>query len=131
MNKSIFSTFTSVVINGKIIKNTKEVNFMIGLGKWTGEIETSLISGSAIVEISDNNGEYDFSVTVPSLKKLPKFKVYDIKEDGNRLSGKAEIELMGKMNVNISVEINGDAFTGYLQVPVLGKIEIKNGKKIG
>lgn len=104
---------------------------MIGLGKWTGEIETSLISGSAIVEISDNNGEYDFSVTVPSLKKLPKFKVYDIKEDGNLLSGKAEIELMGKMNVNISVEINGDAFTGYLQVPVLGKIEIKNGKKIG
>lgn len=104
---------------------------MIGLGKWTGEIETSLISGSAIVEISDNNGEYDFSVTVPSLKKLPNFKVYDIKEEGNRLSGKAEIELMGKMNVDISVEINGDAFTGYLQVPFLGKIEIKNGKKIG
>ena len=104
---------------------------MIGLGKWTGEIETSLISGSAIVEICDNNGEYDFSVTVPSLKKLPNFKVYDIIEDGNRLSGKAEIELMGKMNVDISVEINGDSFTGYLQVPFLGKIEIKNGKKIG
>ena len=104
---------------------------MIGLGKWTGEIDTSLISGSAIVEICDNNGEYDFSVTVPSLKKLPNFKVYDIIEDGNRLSGKAEIELMGKMNVDISVEINGDSFTGYLQVPFLGKIEIKNGKKIG
>ena len=104
---------------------------MIGLGKWTGEIETSLISGSAIVEICDNNGEYDFSVTVPSLKKLPNFKVYDIVEDGNRLSGKAEIELMGKMTVDISVEINGDSFTGYLQVPFLGKIEIKNGKKIG
>lgn len=104
---------------------------MIGLGKWTGEIETSLISGSAIVEISDNNGEYDFSVTVPSLKKLPNFKVYNIKEDGNRLSGKAEIELMGKMNVDISVEISGDTFTGYIQVPFLGKIEIKNGKKIG
>ena len=104
---------------------------MIGLGKWTGDIETSIISGNAIVEIIDNNGEYDFSVTVPSLKKLPNFKVYDIVEDGNRLSGKAEIELMGKMNVDISVEINGDSFTGYLQVPFLGKIEIKNGRKIG
>lgn len=104
---------------------------MIGLGKWTGEIETTMISGSAIVEISDNNGEYDFSVTVPAMKKLPNFKVYDIVEDGNRLSGKAEIDLMGKMNVNISVEINGDTFTGYIQVPFLGKIEIKNGKKIG
>lgn len=104
---------------------------MIGLGKWTGDIETSIISGSAIVEISDNNGEYDFSVTVPSLKKLPNFTVYDIKEKGNCLSGKADIELMGKMTVDISVEIHGDTFTGYLKVPFFGKIEIKNGKKIG
>ena len=35
---------------------------MIGLGRWTGTIETSMISGSAIVEITDNNGEYAFSV---------------------------------------------------------------------
>lgn len=104
---------------------------MIGLGKWTGEIETSMISGSAIVEIRDNNGEYDFSVTVPSLEKLPNFKVYDIVEDGNCLSGKAEIDLMGKMKVDISVEINNDTFTGYIKVPFLGKIEIKNGRKIG
>lgn len=104
---------------------------MIGLGKWTGEIQTSMISGNAIVEITDNNGEYDFSVTVPSLKKLPNFRVYDIKEDGNQLSGKAEIDLMGKMIVDVCVEINGDTFTGYIKVPFLGKIEIKNGKKIG
>ena len=104
---------------------------MIGLGKWSGEIDTSLLSGSATVEISDNNGDYDFSVSVPSLKKLPKFRVFDIKEDGNRLSGKAEIELMGKMIVDVCVEINGDTFTGYFKVPFIGKIEIKNGKKIG
>lgn len=104
---------------------------MIGLGKWTGDIETSMISGNAIVEITDNNGEYDFSVTVPSLKKLPNFKVYDIKEKGNQLSGKAEIDLMGKVNVDISVEINGDTFTGYIKVPFFGKVEIKNGKRIG
>lgn len=104
---------------------------MIGLGKWTGDIETSMISGSAMVEITDNNGEYDFSVTVPSLKKLPNFRVYDIKENGNCLSGKAEIELMGKMNVDVVVEINGDTFTGYIKVPFFGKVEIKNGRKIG
>lgn len=104
---------------------------MIGLGKWTGDIETSFISGTAIVEITDNNGEYAFSVTVPSLKKLPHFTVYDIKEKGNQLSGKAEIDLMGKMTVDVSVEINEDTFTGYIKVPFFGKIEIKNGKKIG
>lgn len=104
---------------------------MIGLGKWTGDIETSFISGSAIVEIRDKNGEYDFSVTVPSMKKLPNFTVYNIKETGNCLSGKADIELMGKMTVDISVEIHGDTFTGYIKVPFMGKVEIKNGRKIG
>ena len=104
---------------------------MIGLGKWSGEIDTSLLSGSATVEISDNDGEYDFSISVPSLKKLPNFRVFDIQEDGNQLSGKAEIDLMGKMIVDVCVEINGDTFTGYFKVPFMGKIEIKNGKKIG
>lgn len=104
---------------------------MIGLGIWTGDIETSVISGNAVVEISDNNGKYDFKVTVPSLKKIPNFTVYDIKENGNCLSGKAEIDLMGKVNADISVEINGDKFTGYIKVPFFGKVEIKNGRKIG
>lgn len=104
---------------------------MIGLGIWTGEIDTSILSGSATVEIKDNNGEYDFSVTVPSLKKLPNFRVFDIVEEGNLLSGKAEIDLMGKMIVDVCVEINGDTFTGYFKVPFIGKIEIKNGKKTG
>lgn len=104
---------------------------MIGLGKWTGDIETSVISGSAVVDIKNNNGEYDFSVSVPSVEKLPDFKVYDIYESGNCLSGKADISLMGKMTLDIAVEINGDTFTGYIKVPFLGKIEIKNGRKIG
>lgn len=104
---------------------------MIGIGKWTGEIQTSMISGSAIVDIKDNNGEYEFDLTVPSLNKLPDFRVYDIKEEGNCLMGKAEVDFMGKMNVDVFVEINGDTFTGYIKVPFLGKIEIKNGKKIG
>ena len=38
---------------------------------------------------------------------------------------------MGKMIVDVCVEINGDTFTGYIKVPFMGKIEIKNGKKIG
>lgn len=104
---------------------------MIGLGKWTGEIETSIIRGSAVVDISDNNGEYAFSVSVPTMEALPDFTVYDIEEKGNCLSGKADIALMGKMTVEIFVEISGDRFEGYLKVPFFGKIEIKNGRKIG
>lgn len=105
---------------------------MIGLGKWTGDIETSMLSGSAIVEITDNNGEYAFSVETSSMKSIPPFKVYDVVESGNTLCGKADIELMGKISVSIFVEFTSDTtFKGYIKVPFLGKIEIKNGRKIG
>lgn len=105
---------------------------MIGLGKWTGDIETSMLSGSAIVEIKDNNGEYAFSVETDSLKTIPNFTVYNIIENGNALSGKADIELMGKITVDIFVEFTSEStFEGYIKVPFFGKFEIKNGKKIG
>lgn len=105
---------------------------MIGLGKWTGDIETSMISGSAVVEISDNNGEYAFSVETDSLKTVPNFTVYDVTESGNTLSGKADIEFMGKITVQIFVEFTSDTtFKGYIKVPFIGNLEIKNGRKIG
>lgn len=105
---------------------------MIGLGKWTGEIHTPMISGSAVVEITDNNGEYAFSVETESIKTIPNFTVYNIVEKGNTLSGKADIELMGKVTVEIFVEFTSDTtFVGYIKAPFFGKFEIKNGRKIG
>lgn len=105
---------------------------MIGLGKWTGTIETPMISGSAVVEITDNNGEYAFSVETESIKTIPNFTVYNIVEKGNTLSGKADIEIMGKVTVQIFVEFTSDTtFKGHIKVPFLGKFEIKNGRKIG
>lgn len=103
---------------------------MIGLGKWSGEINTSVLSGTALVEIKDNGGQYDFSITVPGADKLPEFTVYNVTESGNTLSGKADIMIMGKITVDITAEFNGDTFVGFIKVPFLGKIDIKNGRRI-
>ncbi len=105
---------------------------MLGLGKWTGDIETSVMSGSAVVEIKDNNGEYDFSVSIPGAKNIPDFSVYDVKEDGNRLTGKAKVSVLGTLTVEIDVTFTGeDTFTGTLKIPFMGTVPIKNGRKIG
>ena len=104
---------------------------MLGIGKWTGDIETSIISGTAVVEVKDNNGEYDFKVEIPGAKSIPAFSVYDIKTEGNRLCGKAKVQALGTLTVEISVEFDGDTFTGELKVPFLGTVPIKNGRRIG
>ena len=70
--------------------------------------------------------------TTESIKTIPNFTVYDVVESGNTLSGKADIELMGKVSVQIFVEFTSDTtFIGYIKVPFFGKFEIKNGRKIG
>lgn len=102
---------------------------MIGLGKWAGDIETRMFSGSAVVDITENNGAYNFNISVPDVEKLPDFTVYDVREEGSRLSGKAKIQLMGTMVVDIWAEFHGDTFDAEIKVPFLGVIPIKNGRR--
>lgn len=111
-------------------KKNKGAVIMIGLGKWTGDIETGKISATAIVDIWDNNGEYAFNISVPSVDKIPDFTVFDVKEEGNRLSGKAKIAVMGTLTVEIFAEFFGDTFEAHIKIPFLGNIPIKNGRRI-
>ncbi|MCH5191797.1 MAG: hypothetical protein J1F23_06485 [Oscillospiraceae bacterium] len=104
---------------------------MIGLGKWTGDIDTSFAKGTAIVDVTESGGKYAFKVSVPGAANLPDFSVFDIKESGNNLSGKARVEIMGGITVDVAVTFHGDTFDGSLKVPFLGSIPIKNGRRIG
>ena len=104
---------------------------MIGIGKWTGDIDTSVFKGSGIVEITDNNGEYDFTVTLDSGAKITSFKVTDIVEQGNCLSAKASSPAFHNIPVAVSVEFHGDTFEGNIKVPFLGNVPILNGRRVG
>ena len=106
---------------------------MIGLGKWQGEVDTVVLSGSAIVTIYDKDGNYAFDVEIEGVKKLPKFSVYDIVEGEDSLFGKAKINVMGGIDAEISVKFIGekkDRFEGHIKLPMLGIVPIKNGRRI-
>lgn len=101
------------------------------IGKWQGSVDTSVFKGDATVDIFDNNGEYGFSVSVPGLEKLPDFSVYDITEGEDSLSGRAKIDIFGGMTAEINVVFSGDRFTGEIRIPILGRVPILNGRRIG
>ena len=102
---------------------------MIGIGKWTGELDTPLIKGSAVVTIAEKDGKYDFIISVPDVSNLPDFAVFDVKEDGDSLTGKAKLQLMGGITVDVFAEFHGDTFEGYIKIPFMGKIPISNGRR--
>ena len=105
---------------------------MIGLGKWSCSVDTVFLKGEAVFEITDENGEYKFDLHIESDTDVPDFKIIEVnEEDGNTLKGKAEVSLLPGKPIELSCTFEGDTMTGYLKVPYIGKIKIKDGKKIG
>ncbi len=101
------------------------------IGKWQGRADTPFFKGSAVVDIFDDGGKYGFKTSVQGFDKLPEFSVYNIQEGENSLKGCADINMFGKITAEIEVHFNGDTFTGEIRLPVLGKVQILDGRRIG
>ncbi len=102
---------------------------MIGLGTWQGSVDTMFFSGTAEVRVFDDNGKYGFELKVPNIE-IPKIEVKEVVEEGNKINAVATTNLLPGKDINLSLEFNGDTFTGFVKVPLLGKVNIKDGKKI-
>ncbi|HOD02359.1 MAG: hypothetical protein BWY46_01807 [Firmicutes bacterium ADurb.Bin300] len=103
---------------------------MIGLGNWLAHVDTMFFKGDAIIKVYDKNGEYGFDLELPSDMDIPEFKIYDITEDGNTLNAKASVDLLQGKEIDLSFTFEGDTASGFLKIPYIGKIKIKEAKKI-
>lgn len=104
---------------------------MIGLGTWTGKVHTMFFSGSVTFTIGEKNGAYDFSMNLPEgATKLPEFSFREIKEEGDSLLAVAEVSLLPGKTIDIKLTFTGDQMNGYLKIPFLGKIDLKNFSRV-
>lgn len=106
---------------------------MIGLGTWKGSVNTMFFKGDVTIVVKDNNGQYDFDVVLPAdIGDIPEFKIYDVAADGNVITGKAEVSLLPGKVIDLYFEVDEDAglMSGYLKVPFIGKIKIKDAQRI-
>lgn len=102
---------------------------MIGIGTWQCSVDTMFFSGTAEIRVFDKNGEYGFELKVPGVD-IPNIDVKEVQEEGNTINAVATTDMLPGKDINISLEFDNDTFTGFLKVPFLGKIKIKDGKKI-
>lgn len=103
---------------------------MIGIGKWACSVDTMMFRAEAVVTISDNGGEYAFDIDAKGIN-VPEYKVYNIEENGNTLSAVVSSPMLPGKEVPVCMTFEGDTVSGYVRVPVLGKVKLKNGKRIG
>ena len=104
---------------------------MTGLGKWICSVNTIFFSGDVKFEIFDNDGEYGFRIEIPDVK-APEIIVKDVEEDDDSITVTAETSLLPGKDVVLFLEFDEDDDTceGYVKVPMVGKIRLRNGKKI-
>lgn len=102
---------------------------MIGLGKWDFDVDTIFFKGNAQVEIKNNNGKYEFSAVIPDVK-IPDYFISDIKEEGNTLLVTGGSDLLPGKSVTVSLTFEGNTCNGIVNAPFVGKIKLKNGRKI-
>ena len=102
---------------------------MIGLGIWEFQVDTMFYKGKAILTIT-HDGAYAIKVELPDMTSLV-IAVADITEDGDTLNGTATTDMLKGKDIPCSVTFDGDEAEGVMKVPFIGKLKLKNGKKIG
>ena len=102
---------------------------MLGTGKWECQIDSMFFKGIVFITISDNNGEYVFNIEIPN-EKIPEFEVFDVKTEGNTMSAKAKLEQLRDNEIELEITFNENAFVGFMKIPFVGRVKLRDGKKI-
>ncbi len=104
---------------------------MIGIGKWQITLNTNILSRTAVVEIKDCDGNYDVSVISPGFT-VPPYKLLKVETvDENTLVGHFEITDLPAKYVTVRAVFTEDTISGFIKIPLIGRLEFTDGKKIG
>jgi len=101
---------------------------MIGLGTWKFFVDTIFYKGEALLTISGDGGDYGVNCELKDMDLGMQIATIE-EENGNTLRGTATISLLKGKQVEFSVRFE-DVANGYLKVPFVGKIMLKNGQKV-
>ena len=106
----------------------------IGIGSWAGKINVRLARGEVNFNISeDENGEYKIDVKLHGALKTAKISFFDLVEqaDGKTITGNGTISVLPGRNLEGAFTFEEDTFVGEIKAPVVGKIKITDGHRIG
>ena len=104
---------------------------MITYGKWKFELNTFLYSGPFYVTISEKDGQYEFIPELPGMNQALGFEVQQVEVRENTIHIESTTDaLPGGKTVVGDLTFHGETCDAVLQIPFLGKLEVKNGVRV-
>ncbi|MDR1805794.1 MAG: hypothetical protein LBQ80_03365 [Clostridium sp.] len=104
---------------------------MVGIGTWGCKIDTLFFKGDASIKIFDDDGKYGVELQIPDVE-IPEVEIVEVdaNEETNEVDATARISLLPGKDISCHFEFEEETFTGFLKIPFLGKVRLKDGKKL-
>jgi len=104
---------------------------MLGIGTWEFPVNVMGNRGIVQLKITDEGGKYGFTLRVPGQQgQVPPVQIRRVTEQGNTLHIVARVPQFPNTDIPVSVTFDGDTASGMLTAPFIGRILLKNGRKI-
>lgn len=105
---------------------------MLGIGKYKAQINNMFFKGEAIFELIDKGGKYDIQIELEDKDiDMPEIIIEDTSVEDNTLNAKATSPTFPGKEVDVSLTFEDDKCNGFLKIPFVGKVKIKDAVKIG
>ncbi len=105
---------------------------MLGIGKYKAQINNMFFKGEAIFELVDNGGKYDIKIDLEDKDiDMPEILIAETSVEDNTLLAKATSPEFPGKEVDISLTFEDNKCNGFLKIPFVGKVKIKDAEKIG
>lgn len=102
---------------------------MTAIGKWSCSVKTPVFSGSAVIDVYDDNGKYNYRVCESDVS-VPRIKIKSVTENGNTVDAVVELAALPGTDIPVHAEFEENTFTGYIKVPLFGKIPLRDGHRV-
>ncbi len=103
---------------------------MIGIGKYKVNIDHMFYRGEAVFEIDYKDGNYELEIEVDDADIDLDVTIIEAEEDDDTLDAKAAVPLLPGKEIDIHLTFDDEGCSGYLKIPFVGKIKIKDAVRI-
>ena len=98
--------------------------------KYTAKINNMFFKGDAVFGITYTNGKYDMEIDLEGADFEMPIEITEATEDGDTLMAKATTQLLPDKEIDILLTFENDVCNGYLKIPFIGKIKIKDASRV-